>query len=174
MVSAGKWFIPHCALILFCACCTSSSIAVDTLAVVKCVFMQTCNIGLFWYAFFSISALFPSVGSSLPHRRIRKCLQSYLSSPAEVVSAYPFPLYYYFSFVHCSLPIKPSSVTHWFSSWRTLWTVWNTRNGRTRYPSLSQIHGGATTSATCTQSNWCYFSHPGNPSWFIRESGIHI
>ena len=31
------------------------------------------------------------------------------------------------------------------------------------YQSLSQIFGGATASATRTQSNWYYFSHPGNP-----------
>jgi len=49
------------------------------------------------------------------------------------------------------------------NAYRALWPVWNTRNGRTLYRGLSQIFGGAITSATRTQSSWYYFPHPGNP-----------
>ena len=127
--------------------------------------LQECNYSteFFWYVFFSLPTLFPRVGHSIPDRPKRQCLQRYLSCPAAIFSSAQFPLSYSFPFVHRPLSIKPSSVTYWSPSRRTLCPVCNTRNGGPHYWSLTQILDGEKTSETCTQSTRYSFSNPGNP-----------
>jgi len=83
-------------------------------------------IEFYWYAAISVPALFPRVGNSIPVRHKRKCIQSYLSCPAAVLSVDQLPLCYNLSFVHRSLSPKSSYVMYWSSSWRALRPAWNT------------------------------------------------
>jgi len=71
----------------------------------------------YWYAAISVQPLFPRVGNSIPDRHKKKCIQSYLSCPATVLSVDPLPLYYNLLSVHRSLSTKPSYVTYWSSFW---------------------------------------------------------
>ena len=121
-------------------------------------------IEFYWYAAISVSALFPRVGNSIPDRYKRKCIKSYLSCPAAVLSVDPLPLCYNPSFVHRSLSPKSSYVMYWSSSWRALRPVWGIRNCRIRYWSLYQILRAATLSEIRSRKSWYKFFHPRNPS----------